>query len=235
MSKNKKWMHYSGHKEGYEKMMAGAPDIKDHTFNFSRPGESNDTIDHEAFGKAQANFAARAASGAWMMDTVGKLGRDKKGDPVYRHPHLAEMAKKGYTFNDIQSAGNKLGITSFNSENDAKAISKFLDKREGSYAEGLIAKLKGKKKKGGGSKPSGPVEYSDQMKAAMDATANFESDYSSDAFQPQFGKAADIDPASEDPSQPVRSEKKEEKAQSFLEDYKLDLKTAFNLQPNLKV
>lgn len=226
-------MHYSGAKQGWEKMMAGGPDRDD----FIIEGDVNDRFDHSGFAKAQAMRNAKMASGEWMLDTVN-IGHlvDKKKDPVYRHPHLAAMAKKGYTFNDIQSAGNKLGIKSFNSENDAKAISEFLDKREGSYAEGLIAKLKGKKKKGdGGSKPSGPVDYSDQMKAAMDATANFESDYSSNAFQPQFGRAADIDPASEDPSQPERSEQKEEKAQSFLNDYKLDLKTAFNIQPNLNV
>ena len=120
------WMHYSGAKQGYEKMMQGAPDIKDHTFNFGRPGERADEINHEAYGKAQANFAARAASGAWMMDTVGKLGVDKDGEPNYRHPHLAALAKKGYTFDQIQQAGNNLGIKSFNREEDGAAIDEYL-------------------------------------------------------------------------------------------------------------
>ena len=118
-------MHYSGAKSAAEKMMMSAPKIEDFTRNYSRPGESADTIDHEAYGRAISGHAASMASGSWMTSKTSAGGRD--GEAVYRHPHLAKLAEQGYTYNDIQAAGNQLGIKSFNSENDANAIGEFLD------------------------------------------------------------------------------------------------------------
>jgi hypothetical protein len=138
--KDKEWMHFSGHKTGAEKMMMSAPKIEDFTRNYGRPGERADTIDHDAYGRAISGHAASMASGSWMTAKTSAGGRD--GEEVYRHPHLAALAEKGYTFNDIQSAGNRLGLTSFNSKNDAGQIEKLLDEREGAYARGLVDSLR---------------------------------------------------------------------------------------------
>ena len=120
-------------------------------------------FDHDAYGRAISGHAASMASGSWMTAKTSAGGRD--GEEVYRHPHLAALAKKGYTFNDIQSAGNRLGLTSFNSENDAKQISKLLDEREGAYARGLVDDLR-KEQGEKGSEDAKPYEPSERLKNA---------------------------------------------------------------------
>ena len=120
------WMHYSGAKQGWEKMMQGAPELSD--YGRTRGVDPEDVVNSEGFAKASAMHNAKMASGAWMTETsdIGHMV-DKKQEPNYKHPHLAALANDGWTFDQIQQAGNNLGIKSFNSENDGNAIREYLE------------------------------------------------------------------------------------------------------------
>lgn len=204
-------MHYSGAKQGWEKMMAGGPDRDDFVFE----GDVNDQFDHSGFAKAQAMRSAKMASGEWMMDTVN-IGHivDPKKDPVYRHPHLAKLAKQGYTFNDIQSAGNQLGITSFNSENDGKAISEFL---ENHYNPSQPEKKKKPKEK---VKPEKPAELSQTAKDAIAGGTNRPSAFGTEEDEVSQQANMNLGSMSYDPTAGIKNQD----VGNFLDDYKLKLK-----------
>ena len=247
---DKDWMHYSGAKEGWEKMMNGAPSLSD--YGRRRGVDPEDIAGTEGFAKAQAMHAAKIPSGAWMADTVNLTDFDLKGkkggEPIYKHPLLAKMANKGYTFDEIQSAGNKLGIKSFNSENDAKAISEFLDKREGSYAEGLVEGLKKDDKEKEPEKEfTGDKEYtySDKVQAAKDRLDSGMYDTASKLFNFASGgkdssRTFNYGASREAPSTPFKQSNEPaptnnvqaDATGSYLNGYKRDLAKAGKLSEN---
>ena len=232
-----------GGKSAKDMMMQYAPDINDYKGN-GRPGSyQSQQVDQAAYGKAQSEYAASLASGDFMTDTVDYPGmpdkRKKDGkDPMYRNPLLAQMANEGYTFNDIQSAGNALGLKSFNSENDISAIKTHLQQREGAYAEGLVSDLEKKleedKQEPEAEAAPAAKEYSPAMQEAVERVRNYEAseDFSGEGVfrAPNEGVAteiADVASTSKANAAPKGDDfdQKSQASQNLLDKFKLDLKT----------